>query len=358
MTDGPLAGIRILSLAEQYPGPFATLLLADLGADVILVERPEHGDPARAYPTFFRALARNKRSVCLDLKSAGGKAQFKTLVEGADVVLEGFRPGKLAALGLGAADLRAIYPRLIYASITGFGQTGPYRDRPAHDISYQAVAGHLAPGGAAPALPYGDLCGGMYAALAVVTALLDRERTGESSTLDIAIADGLVSWMIPDFVLAGEGEEPLRIADGPAYGCFPCADGRMLTISLVHEKHFWRSLCDVLGMAEFSDLSWSDQIARAPELKNRITMKISDKTLDEWSVILDRHHIPWSQVNSAADVLRDPHFAARNLFRRSGNSTSFDIIQPIQFDRFRSSIRRSAPALGEHNDDLLGAHRN
>lgn len=354
MVDGPLAGFRILSLAEQYPGPFATLMLADLGADVILVERPTAGDPARAYPTFFRALARNKRSVCLDLKNPGGKDQFLKLIERADVVLEGFRPGKLAALGLGAADLRAIHPKLIYASLTGFGQTGPYRDRPAHDLSYQAVAGHLAPVDALPALPYGDLCGGMYAAMAIVTALLDRERTGEGSTLDIAIADGLVSWRIPDLILAEEARKPLNIADGPAYGRFTCADGRELTISIVHEEHFWRALCNILGMAELSDLAWPDQMAQAAELENRIAAAFWEKTLDEWSVILDRHDIPWSPVNTASDILRDPHFAARNIFRRSGTGGSLDIIQPIQFDRFTSSIRGAAPALGEHNDDLLG----
>ncbi|WP_289090129.1 CoA transferase, partial [uncultured Sulfitobacter sp.] len=132
MSTAPLAGMKILSLAEQFPGPYATMLLADMGAEVIMVERPGIGDPARQFPPLFRALNRGKRSVALDLKSTEGMAQFHDLAKGADVIVEGFRPGKLAALGAGFEDMRAINPRLVYVSISGYGQDGPYRDRAGH----------------------------------------------------------------------------------------------------------------------------------------------------------------------------------------------------------------------------------
>jgi len=142
-TAGVFDGVRVLSLAEQLPGPFAGMLLADLGADVILVERPGSGDPARAFPPVFQAMARNKRSVCIDLKSDSGKEQFEALARTADVVMEGFRPGVMDRLGLGYAALASLNPGLVHASISGFGQSGPYRDRTAHDLTCQGVAqGH------------------------------------------------------------------------------------------------------------------------------------------------------------------------------------------------------------------------
>ena len=138
-----LDGIRIVCLAEQYPGPYATLLLADLGADVILVERPGSGDPARQFPGFHAALSRNKRSVVIDLKAEDGRRQLRDLVASADVLMEGFRPGTMERLGFGYAAVELLNPKLVYVSISGFGQSGPYRDRPAHDLSYQAIAGFL-----------------------------------------------------------------------------------------------------------------------------------------------------------------------------------------------------------------------
>ena len=206
------------------------MLLADLDADVILVERPGGGDPARAFPAVFQAMARNKRSICLDLKSDTGKRQFEVLAYTADVVLEDYRPGVMDRLGLGASALTALNPRLIYASISGFGQSGPYRDRTAHDLSCQGVAGHLSTDQVS-AVPYGDLAGAMFAALAIAAALFARERTGEGTVIDVSMADCLASWMTPFLGPALNGFTQLDLRSEPAYGVFTCRDGRRLSLS-------------------------------------------------------------------------------------------------------------------------------
>ena len=191
----PLDGLRVVSMAEQYPGPFCTMMLSDFGADVIQVERPDGGDPARFLPSFFEAINRGKRSLALDIKSADGRDRLLELIDRADVFLEGFRPGKLARLGLDWPTLSARNPRLIYCSISGFGQTGPYRDRPAHDLTYQGLGGALNERltgevtGAPPEFLMGDTCSALYAAIGILTALQGRERTGRGTYVDVAMSD-------------------------------------------------------------------------------------------------------------------------------------------------------------------------
>ncbi|HEY1973596.1 MAG TPA: CaiB/BaiF CoA-transferase family protein, partial [Pseudonocardia sp.] len=198
-TSRPLAGYRVLSLAEQYPGPFATLLLSDLGADVVQLERPDGGDPARRYPAFHAALNRGKRSIALDLKQAEGLATARALIAHVDVLLEGFRPGVMHRLGLGPATLTATNPGLVYVSGSGFGQSGPYRDRPAHDLSYQAMTGLLDPVTAPDQLPIlslADLAAGLFAAIAALTGLAGRAGNGgRGGVYDVSMFDTLVSLM-------------------------------------------------------------------------------------------------------------------------------------------------------------------
>jgi crotonobetainyl-CoA:carnitine CoA-transferase CaiB-like acyl-CoA transferase len=276
-----LDGIRIVSLAEQYPGPYATLLMADLGADVILVERPGIGDPARQFPAFHAALNRNKRSVALDLKADGDKQRFRDLVASADVLLEGFRPGIMQRLGLGYEAMASINPRLVYASISGFGQTGPYRDRPAHDLSYQALAGFLHAQAATRStqlpsdIAVGDLSSGMFAALGVLAALLARARTGKGAYIDVSMTDGLVSWMSVMVGPAMNGEPLADIAAEPAYGLFECQDGKLLSLSIAHEDWFWRPLCTLIGMEDAADLKRAERTQREIELVARIGKAIA-----------------------------------------------------------------------------------
>lgn len=364
--NGIFDGVTVLSMAEQFPGPYATLLMADLGADVVLVERPGSGDPARAFPSFFRSLARNKRSVCLDLKSEQGRDAFLTLVESADVVLEGYRPGTMDRLGLGYETLKARNERLIYAAITGFGQTGPARLRPAHDLSCQGMAGVIVQKAeqdpVVPRIAIGDLSSGTFAAFAVAAALFARERTGRGTAIDVSMTDGLVSWMTPYLVprLAGEAAA-FEIADEPAYGVFECADGRSLTLSIAHEDHFWAALCDALGLGEHAALKAAERRGRSAELRGALAMAIAGKNRAAWGMVFDAKGIAWSPLHDLDGVIADPHFVDRGLFRdlrTPDGGSERHIVQPIRFSAWASEIRRPAPELGEHTDDVLASSRS
>ena len=354
---GVFEGVRVLSLAEQLPGPFATMLLADLGADVILVERPKGGDPARAFPSLFESMARNKRSICLDLKSEDGKDNLKALVQSADVLVEGFRPGVMDRLGLGCAAFAAVNPGLVHASISGFGQSGPYRDRTAHDLSCQGVAGHLAcRSGDLPAVPYGDLAGAMFAALAIASALFARERTGHGTSIDVSMADGLASWMTPFLGPALNGMPPLDFSGEPAYGLFACQDGKVLSLSIAHEDHFWHPLCVVLELADLAGLRAGQRAGRVAELRERVAVALAGDSLGNRAARLDAAAIPWSPVNDVARAAADPHFRERGLFSTlpgQGEGGTWFVRQPIKFGRYGSTLCRGAPALGEHTSEVL-----
>lgn len=356
---GPFEGVRVLSLAEQYPGPYATILMADLGADVILIEKPAGGDPARAFPDFFAAVSRNKRSACIDLKSEFGKDHFKRLVTSADVVLEGFRPGTMARLGVAYADLKPINPRLVYASISGFGQTGPYRDRVAHDLSYQAISGLLfgqeVP--QTPAVSYADLAGAMFTAFAVATALFGRERTGKGTYIDVSMTDCLVSWMNVYIDPKMNCGAPATVHEEPGYGTFRCADGRKLTLSVAHEDHFWRPLCMALGLPELQALNHHERVGRSSELRHHLQSRLATQPLEHWAGILDEKGIPWSPVNDLEQVIEDPHFLERGLFvsvRREDETMERHVQQPLQFSAYGTALTRPAPGLGEHTREVLG----
>lgn len=354
-------GVRVLSLAEQYPGPFATLMLADLGADVILVERPNGGDPSRAFPAVFRSLARNKRSITIDLKEERGRRQLVELVRTSDVLLEGFRPGTMNRLGVGYETLREANPRLIYASISGFGQDGPYRERTAHDLSLQAIAGHLfdrvgTADQSVPRIAYGDLSSGMFAAFAIAAALFARERSGEGTAVDISMADGLVAQMAAYLSPAMIGEPAFEILGEPAYGIFATSDARAITLSIAHEDHFWRALCDLMEMEDAASLGSRERLADAVALRERIVVAVARRPLAEWTMILDGHSIPWSPVNSLQNVLDDVHFRERNLFASvatEDGQLEHHVMQPVKFSTWDSELRRAAPRLGEHNDEIL-----
>lgn len=362
--DGIFQGVTVLSLAEQFPGPYATLLMADLGADVILVERPGSGDPARAFPAFFRSLARNKRSICIDLKSEDGRAAFLDLVAGADVVLEGYRPGTMERLGLGYETLKARNPRLIHASITGFGQDGPARLRPAHDLSYQGMAGMLTlePGKppVAPPIAYGDLSSGTFTAFAVAAALFGRERTGRGTAIDVSMTDGLVSWMTPYLVPRMSGDPAFEIFDEPAYGIFDCADGKSITLSIAHEDNFWAALCDALDIPEHSSVKAEERRRRSEELRGTISAILGSKDRSHWAALFDAKGIAWSPLHDLDGVASEAQFIERGLFQdiaTPDGRTERHVVQPIRFSSYGSSIRRHAPVLGEHTDEVMEERR-
>lgn len=358
----PLAGIRVISLAEQYPGPYATLLMADLGAEVILVERPGIGDPARQFPAFHAALNRGKQSVALDLKSDDGKANLRRLIASADVLMEGYRPGTMARLGFGYEAMAQFNPRLVYVSISGFGQDGPYRDRPAHDISYQALAGFLYrhaeqgsaedPGGIA----VGDLSSGMFATVGTLAALLERAQTGQGKYVDVSMTDGLVSWMSVMLGPVMNGAPLADIGAEPAYGVFKCGDGKLLTLSIAHEDWFWRPLCELLDMADAANLNRAGRVAQGDALRRRVGAALATRTRAEWAERLVAAGIPWGPVNTLDEVAADPHFRARGLFREvvgNDGARHYHVAQPLIFSGEHPGPRSGVPGLGEHTTQVL-----
>ncbi len=362
MAKPPLAGVRLLSLAEQYPGPFATALLADLGADVVLLERPSGGDPTRAFPGFHEALARGKRSVALDLKAPGGRSAFLALVARADAVLEGFRPGVMARLGLGYEDLRRVNGQLVYVSVSGFGQDGPYRNRPGHDLSYQALAGtlygQLADGGLPrpTTLELGDLSAGLFTAQAVLVGLVRREREGQGSYTDVSVFDGLVSLLSAHLGPVLNGTGPPGFPHEPGYAVFRAADGRLLSLSVAHEDHFWRRLCAVLGLDGEEDLSSAQRLADRDRLSGLLAGRIATRNRAEWNRLLSDADIPHGDVHDLADLAGDPHVAARQLLTTtsSGGQQRRFVRQPLTVDGVGWGPESGAPALGQHTAEVLG----
>ncbi len=359
----PLTGFRILSLAEQQPGPLATMLLADLGADVILVERPAGGDPSRRFEGHFESLGRNKRSVALDLKSEEGRVAFLRLADTADVVVEGFRPGVMERLGFGAEALRARRPGLVYVSISAFGQTGPMVGVAAHDLSIQGVAGLIdvkqgeEDSSAMPKLPLADIASGNAAALGVVAALLARASTGRGATVDVSMLDSLVAWMAPFIVPALNDMKaaPLPPKD-PAYGLFATADGRQITISIAGEDHIWRELCGILDLSELSELSERARIAAGSNILPRLRAEVARHDLAWLTQHFEERKITFGPVRSAGEVADDPQVAARGMIQ---NVVSTDgrhlryVRQPLLIDGEGGTITASAPALGQHNDEVM-----
>lgn len=366
----PLAGYRVLSLAEQYPGPFATLLLSDLGADVVQVERPDGGDPARRYPAFHAALNRGKRSAAIDLKHPDGVAAVRALAARADVLLEGFRPGVMDRLGLGAPQLTAGNPGLVYVSVSGFGQTGPYRDRPAHDLSYQAMTGLLdvgvrdagrrdtGPLGAAalpdalPVLSLADLTSALFAAIAALTGLAGRAGNGgRGGHYDVSMFDSLVSLMTTHLVPAANSAAPETLGDDPGYGCYPTGDGRWLSLSIAFEDHFWRALCGVLDLPGYAALGGATRVERRAELRTAIAGALGSRPLAEWEPELTAAGVPFGAVRTPAELLGDPHLHARGMLTRV--SEEIHLRQPLVIDGHNPGPRTGCPGLGEHTEAVL-----
>ena len=363
----PLSGIRILSLAEQYPGPYATMLLADLGADVIMVERPGSGDPSRRFAGLFASFNRNKRSVVLDLKSAAGKGEFLRLVDSADVVMEGFRPGVMSRLKIGADELRARKPLLIFVSISSFGQTGPQAGVAGHDLSIQAAAGMIdvpvgqEAGLALPVLPLADISSAMFAAMGVVTALFARSKSEQGATIDVSMFDSLVSWMTP-FLVPPMNNLPTRHLppQDPGYGLFATADGRQITLSIAGEDPMWLALCKLLGLMKFADLTELERSSRAEEIGPPLRAAIARWRYDDLYLQLESLGIAFGPVRLLHQVLTDPQTASRAMTvdvagPNGENGIQKFVRQPLLLNGDGGTISCQAPALGQHNAEVLNA---
>lgn len=363
----PLEGLRILTLAHLYPGPFATMMLADLGADVIIVEGPETPDRTRRYPGHFEALNRNKRAVSIDLKADEGRETFLRLVQTADALLEGFRPGVMERLGLGPEQLRARNGNLVVVSISGYGQTGPMARHGAHDLSLQGVAGMLRiplgeeAGHPLPPFVLADIAAANAAALAVVAALLQRERTSHASTVDVSMLDSLVAWMAPALVPALNGLAPARLPPtDPGYGVFITADRQQITLSISGEDHLWRALCDLLGLAQHAQWTEKERIDRRDVVQRDLRAAVSTRDAGWLEAQLEAAKVPFGRVRSLPDVAHDPQVIARGLivdYGHPGAPPVRYVRQPLVFDGECTTVHRRAPGLGEHNAAILGELR-
>jgi crotonobetainyl-CoA:carnitine CoA-transferase CaiB-like acyl-CoA transferase len=374
MTSQPLHGVRVLDFSTLLPGPMCSLLLAEAGAEVVKVERPGSGDEMRSYApklgidsVNFALLNRGKRSITLDLKSPAGRDEALQLARNADVVIEQFRPGVMTRLGLGYEQLRAVNPRIVYCSISGYGQSGPLANVAAHDLNYLAESGMLAlSAGAdgAPVLPpalIADLAGGAYpAVMNVLLAVMQRERTGEGCHLDVSMADNLFTlmyWGLGNGWAADQWPSPgdaLVTGGSPRYNVYRTADDKFLAAAPLEQK-FWENFIRVIDAPHLLDDS------RDPQGTIRSVAKVVvSRTAEEWERRLADIDVCVVVVKSLREAVDNPHFVERGLFRRSiqqGTQRIPALPTPIH-DGFRTDDRQGAyPLLGQDNDALVGDHR-
>jgi alpha-methylacyl-CoA racemase len=380
MNAPPLAGLKVLDLSRLLPGGFCSLLLADLGADVIKVEDTALGDYSRWAPpyhegadqtarsAFFLALNRAKRSIRVDLKSQGGKDVLMTLARDADVLLESFRPGVLDRLGVGYQRLRPVNPGLVYCAITGYGQDGPARARPGHDLNYLALNGLLALSGEADGPPVqsagqiADIGGGALMALVgIMAALRERDRSGEGQLVDISMFDGSLSWLAPiaAAVFAG-GSQPRRgeLALGGGFVCYRpyrCKDGYVALGALEHK--FWSAFCRGVDREDLLDRAFDSPGSDAHSALCEI---FAARTRDQWQAFASEHDCCLEPVLELDEALASELVAARAMvvsLEQPGAQRPVRLLgTPIKFSRTPARPQRApAPALGEHTDEVLRA---
>jgi len=352
-SDGLLSGMRVLDLGQWRPAPYATQLLADLGADVLKVEPPA-GDPMRRFPEIFASVASHKRSIVLDLKDPAGRARALGLAAEADVVVEGWRPGVAARLGVGADDVRAVNPGVVYCSLSGYGATGPLVDVPGHDVNYQAQSGALAPAGGAPQptpaprIPSADLAGGLAAAFAICAAYIGRARTGEGETIDVSMTDVLASWTgtVGGGPIAGV---PAPVDGLPAYGTFAVADG-WVALGVITEPHFWDATCAALGLDDLVGLPLVEQVTRGEELRARIATALAPLARDDAVDCLLAEGAPVSPVQSRAEMLGDRHLRERGTVITAPDGGPW-LAHPVRFARRPARGPGPVPRPDEHAVD-------
>ena len=330
-----LAGIRVVEVAGLAPGPFGCMVLADLGADVVQVDRPG-GSGVPPSP-----LGRGRRTVTLDLKTPSGVDSLLKLVARADVLVEGFRPGVAERLGFGPPACEKINPELVYARITGWGQTGPWADRAGHDIDFIAVAGALSPLGPAGARPHaplnllGDFAGGgLLLAVGVLAALLERTRSGRGQVIDAAMVDGsaLLTALLHGMIATGmwSGDRGTNLLDGgaPFYDTYRTADGSFVAVGAL-EPQFYAALLDGLGLTGDPSLPAQHDAARWPELRSRLAARFATRTRDEWTTVFADRDACVAPVLDPRSAPAFPHLQERGTFVSVGGLT-----QPAPAPRF------------------------
>jgi crotonobetainyl-CoA:carnitine CoA-transferase CaiB-like acyl-CoA transferase len=359
----PLTGIRVLDLTRLLPGPFCTLLLADMGADVIKVEEPETGDYMRWTPplvdgqsVIFNAVNRNKRSITLNLKSEAGRNLLLRLVETADVLVEGNRPGVMDRLKLGWDVIHARNPRLVMCSITGFGQDGPFALHAGHDLNYMAIAGALGLNGERdrPPVPLAvqvaDIGGGsLYPAVAILGALLAVKRGDEGRWIDSSMTDGAMSFLTTALAAHAAGEKAVRgeqrlTGRYPCYRIYECKGGGFYSVGALEPK-FWATLCKALGRPELVEL----HLAEDAGSHRTVEEVFASRTREEWEMELAGLDVCCEPVLSLDEVASHPQVVARRLLETHAGGVEVRPVVPLG----KGYRRRNPPGLGEHNAEVL-----
>jgi crotonobetainyl-CoA:carnitine CoA-transferase CaiB-like acyl-CoA transferase len=349
----PLAGVRIVDFSMFVPGPFASAIFADLGAEVIKVEAPK-GDPGRSYiPVQFATENRNKRAIAIDLKNPDAARVVERLARHADVVIEGFRPGVASRLGIDFETLKKHNPRLIYCSISGYGQTGPWRERPGHDVNYLAAAGGLAYPGqwlntpARSSLPVADMAGGSFAAIAVLSALFKRNETGKGACLDLSLFEAGFFWAAMRHSLEPDVDPRAHIF--PVNDVFETADGKRLTLGIL-EEHFWENFRRIVpGFEDERFSSDAKRRANGDDLSKKLFQVMKTRTAAQWIELLAANDIP-------VDLCVTPAEAAasnKQLAERKAADRGFATFPVFANGRRGGALRSGVPKLGEHTREIL-----
>jgi crotonobetainyl-CoA:carnitine CoA-transferase CaiB-like acyl-CoA transferase len=375
-----LDGLRVIDLTSHLSGPYCSMLLADQGADVIKVERPEDGDDARRMPPFvngqsspFMLWNRNKRSIALDLKQERDRDICRDLARGADVFIENFKPGTAARLGLGFDALAALNPRLVYGSISGFGQTGPYSERPGFDLMVQAMSGIMSVNGPEDGPPHRlplaicDIGAGMFAAIGILAALQARARTGRGQHVDTSLYEAGISFGLYEAAhVFATGERPARLGQahrgGAPYQVFRSKDG-WVTIG-PNTQPLWRKFCAALGRPELAqDARFKDnpsRVANRPALAALLQEVLGQKPTAYWVDLLNTAGVPVGPVQTYDEVFVDPQAVAREMVANidhpaAGPMRTLGI--PVKLSETPGALRRPAPLLGEHTEEVLAELR-
>ena len=355
----PLSNLTVLDLTVNTPGPYCSMILSDLGARVIKIE-PPYGDPLRrSSDTMFASMNRGKESISLNLKDTGDREVLRRLADIADVVLEGSRPGVAQRLGADYSTLSERNTQIVYCSISGFGQDGPWRNRPGHDLNYLALSGvsglqtKVEGRPWPPAILISDLTSGMYSAIAVLAAINGRSVSGQGSFIDLSMTESALSLLGLEIGEAHEThvDTPPNVTYIPTYGLFACADGRWLSLGIVHEDHFWRSLCETASINDLTDLTFDERITLADQIRSTLEATFATRPAEEWEVRLLQADVPVAAVRDLHELFDLPQFKHRGAFVDVGFHRF--VAQPMKFSSGSVDPTTGPPRLDEHRDAIL-----
>lgn len=373
---GPLEGIRVLDLTRVLAGPSASLALADLGAEVLKIEPPGTGDETRTFPPFrdgeshyYLSINRGKKSIVVDLKSEEGVALVKDLATKCDVLVENYRPGVMDRLGLGYEAISEINPKLIYCSISGFGMSGPLRDKPSFDIVLQALSGAMSVNGDPDGLPtklgipLGDLVGGINGPIAILAALHERNTTGRGRLIDVSLLDGMIGLLGYLAQLAFfTGEDPTRQGSQHPnlvpYGVFPARDGSIIIACLTNS--FWERICRALGMEECTNDPRFDTLEKRRDSRDTVNEMVSEctrgKTVQEMVDLFTEHQVPHAPILGITEALAQPQAVARDMVVEAEHQKlgRIPIVnRSIRFADDQQATPAAPPVLGQHTEEIL-----